>query len=294
MTGRIDKAALLGIVAEAEKDATASLIPPLPAQPDVVTAFSLAHGLDRSFTHLVVALAMNKVDYWRQVFERLPADADTAAVVRQWVIWIWSDPEIGLRGRISDPTLLGRADAIIDMHRRTTSAAGPTSREWRQARSAIAKVQTGDKLEIAAAEGAAAAAWNLDDVPAAAEDLIFALRHVMFVEIDKALDWNELKAAAAAEREGAMMAAANACAEAVVASLGGADKARTPEEEAALRQQAGDAFEKGMQEYTAANPSDLDRHGQLCVNAWSQVYDLGREGLLRQLEIAATSLVGAG
>ena len=161
MTGRIDKAAVLELIGQAEKDAATSAIPSLPAQSETVAAFSLAQGLDCSFTQLVLALSMNKLAYWRQVFEALPDDASTggtAAVVRRWVIWLWSDPEIGLRRRISDPTLLARCDAVCEMHRQVQAGQLPSRSEWRQARSAIAKAHTTDVVEVAAAEGGLAAA----------------------------------------------------------------------------------------------------------------------------------------
>lgn len=278
------RGALLRLIAEADQDREASALPNVSTPPDDVAAFSAQHGLHPAFTYLVASLSLNDPANWREIVGPLAGGADTAAVTRNWIKWVWSDPADGLRERMTDGDLKAAGDAVCDMHRRAGVGEKIARQAWREVRTKLGRAGDEDELQKAAADGAAAVAWDLDSVPAAAADMVYPWMNTFFAEIDRSIGWNAEKEAAATERgeqiNAAGLAAATRATPAVVEHAAG------PDGETAPPPFDMDAYQKATADFVADNPSDLDQRGDLRGAAWSKAYRLGREGLRRQIEAA--------
>ena len=273
------KDALLRRIAETERQSESYSLPTFSTPRSDVAAFSFEYGLHPALVRLLMELDRSS---WRQVAERLPEGTDTSLLVARWIDWVWSDPISGLRRRVADERLQARGDAICELQRRAAAGEAVSRAQWREARSALAKAGPADEIEAAAAEVIAAAAWDLETAPGAAADMIYAWRAASFAEVDRQLGWNGEKDSAANERWEKASAAGKARADADAAD---ARSSGVEKDEAAAAVRLRQSFQGGIQDYLAANPSELDRRSDLRQAAYVEVDRLAREGLLRQIEL---------
>jgi len=136
------------------------------------------HGFHPAFTCLVAGLAGDlRTDDARQfitdVLRALPLEADTRDAVRCWFIQCWADDSFGLETHFRDSVVYEDARAVIDLIETSRNrTVGP--RDWRSARSKIAKAEG---LPVDAAEYAEvilAMGWDIDLVPDVALDVVGA------------------------------------------------------------------------------------------------------------------------
>ena len=275
------KKALLDRIAKAEGEEGWTL-PAFSTPPADIAAFSLEYGLHPAFVNLLIAIGGIDLGFWRQVIEGLPSGADSRLLVTRWIGWLWTDPEHGLRSKIADEKLKAGGDLILDLQERAASGEDISKSQWRSARSALANAATSDEVETAAAAGAAAAGWDLESVPGAAADMIYAWKGTFFAEIDRDLGWNDEKEAAANQRREKIHSAGLAYADSDAARSEASAAEGAAKDEASMARYR-EQYQKGVQDYVAANPSDLDRRDELRNASYLEMYRLGREGLLRQI-----------
>lgn len=279
------KEALLHRIADAERSGKGGAALPFYATPaPELAAFATEYGIDPSFLVLLMTFAAGDTAFWTKAIEALPASVDSRDVTVRWIEWLWSDPDVGFRNRITDPALRAGGDMVCALHARAAAGETIARGDWRKARATLTAADDGDAVQAAAAEGIAAAAWDLEGSPGAAADMIYPWKSTLFAAIARELDWTAEKQAAADARFRDMVASAKACGEAAV------EKAR---ENGSMPEDAGQAVEttplyqeaytKGIVDFRSANPSDLDRYGDRTRGAVSDLYRLGREGLLRQI-----------
>ncbi|MBB4086942.1 hypothetical protein [Sphingomonas carotinifaciens] len=266
-------------IAAAEAGVMPNPVPLVPGQQTEIETFAHRHGLHTSFVHLVKALSMYDLAYWRRVADVLRPSIDTRAVVREWMAWVWNAPETGLRDGVRAAELRECCDRVMDLHLQALRGAAPTRADWRQARSALSAAQGDDPVANAMSDVAAAAAWDIDVATGAPTDVIQAWIAARFAEIDHQIEWTDEKSDTADARLDAIMSAGQAAVEALEA------QSRDPKDPETQRLKA-DAFERGARIYAAANPSDLDRREELRNEAMDRVYESGRAGLLRAISAA--------
>ncbi|EZP50021.1 hypothetical protein [Sphingomonas sp. RIT328] len=275
------KTRLLGLVAEAEQPGGSDVLPSFSWPSDDVVAFAATHGLDVAFVNLAMFLAIGDADHWRQLAGNLVPGHGTRRITVGWMDWLWSDPQSGAARLVCDPARRLDGEAVGALHRRDAAGDAVDRGEWRRVRYALSAIPDEGPIAAAAIGVAAAAAWSLDAVPGAAADMILAWKELLFTEIDVALDWDEEKEAASAERRELMLAHAGEVARAADGD-GSADLPGQPPSDAYQQ-----AFGQALSQFAAANPSDLDRRNERRQEAYVRMYQLGREALLRQITSAA-------
>jgi len=274
------KERLLERIEEAALQPNSWTLPALSTPSHELAEFSQQYGVHPSFLLVLVSVGGNDIAFWRQVVESLPYGANTRLLIARWIEWLWADPSVGLRRRIGDPDLRACGDSIFALQNRAAAGEEVSRTEWRAARGALSNAAAKvDAVQAGAAGGAAAAAWDLESVPGAAADMIYALKTTLFAEIDRDLAWNDEKEAAAAERSEKMHAAGLASAESE-ADQSATANGGTVDEAAQARMR--ELYQKGTQAFIAANPSDLDRRGELRNAAYAEIYRVAREGFLHQ------------
>jgi hypothetical protein len=282
----VAKKALLQHIAACENGSDVAALPSTMSPPADVAAFSQTYGLDPSFANLLMSLAAGDVSFWRRAVSAIPSVADTRAVAIRWIEWLWLDSEVGMRRLIGDPALRAGGDDICDLQRQAAAGAEVTRSQWRRARAAVAKAD--DEVTASAASVIAAAAWDLDAVPGAAADMIYAWNATLGVVIDRDLDWNAEKQAAADHRREKMIAFAQESATAaMVATRDEAKESGEPQDDAASPIFRA-AFSQGLADYAVGNPSDLDRRNEHRQASYLELYRLGRDGLLTSITSSAS------
>jgi hypothetical protein len=289
--------ALLTLIAEAERNGDAAALPFYATPAAEVSAFAARYDLDLSFLNLIMTFATGDAGFWRQVVEALPPGADGRIAAARWIEWLWTDAETGLRNRVGHAALRASGDRVCDLQRRAAAGEDVARSDWRQVRARLVSRDGDDAVQAAAIEGIAAAAWDLGSAPGAAADMIYAWKAMLFAEVGRDLEWTAEKQSAANERFDRMAASARANADAAVqqARAEGTDVAPEggPIETTPFYR---DVYNKGVADFIAANPSDLDLYGQRTRATVDNMYQLGRDGLLRQvasLSTAPASMVSA-
>ncbi len=287
MTGFTGKADLLRRIAASRSGAEGADLPTPGAPAPAVAAFAAAHGMHTGFLLLVMAVA--PAADWAEMFADLPEGADTGRIARRWMDWLWHDPATGLRAEAGAGAGLAAGDAAMAMQRRAAAGEAISRSEWRQARTAIARLPAVEPVEAAVLGVAAAACWDLDTVPGAAADMILAWRTAMFAMVDRDLGWTAEMDAGLAAREEAIRAAA----EARIAADAAEAPAGESEDAAGLRMRA--SFTAGAGAYVAAHPSDLDRRTELRQAGYRTLSTMAREGLLSAIrgDRPATAAIAA-
>ena len=280
MTIHVRKEALLQWIADDEAGKEDASLPIYSTPVEVRSAFASEFGLHPSFLTLLIELAAGDAGFWRKAIEKLPPEAATRLIVTRWIEWLWSDSEIGFRERIDNPELRACGDAVCRLHYRAAAGEAVSRAEWRSVRFALGNPDSEEELQAAVAAVAAAAAWDLDTVPGAASDMIYAWKTALFTEIDRDLGWNEEKEAAANERSAAAATAGQVMADADRSASNAEGEAEDPASSPRYRE----LYQKGMNEYLAVNPSDLDRRHELRYAKFMEAAGLAREGFLRQIE----------
>lgn len=251
-------------------DLQAPLAWPLSTSSDEELAqFGAYHDFHPAFVRLVTYLSMNEPGRWQDVMDARGASFDSRSVIRNFVIALWSGREGDLRSRVSDERLRAACDALCSLHARARDGVPVSSQEWREARRAVALSMGADELGNAAAEALAASGWDLDEVPAALADMFYPWLQVAFIEVDRRLEWNEEKQRASLARGDRIQAAGQASADAL---------GPVPDEgEDPLGEERYAAYQKGIENFIATNPSSLDRRGDERTAAWLDVHQRGRE-----------------
>lgn len=118
------------------------------------------------------------VTFYLAALNALPVGADSGHLARQFLPLAWEHPEFGLARTVAPSPLRDAAEAIVALVR--TSLNRPVERkEWRVARSRLAR-------EMEAAGGTDAIdlvmsmAWDLEEVPGAAQDVITSWSGIVF------------------------------------------------------------------------------------------------------------------
>ncbi|MBW4332164.1 hypothetical protein KY084_14980 [Stakelama sp. CBK3Z-3] len=281
-----NRSSLLALIDNAERSGKADSALPFYATPaSEIAAFASQHALDISFVYLVMTFATGDTAVWRRMIEALPEDADTRLVTVRWISWLWDDPEIGFRARIQDSVMRANGDAICALHHRAIRGEPVARSAWRQARAKLLPSGDSDAVEAAAAEGIAAAAWDLDRSPGVATDMIYPWKAILFAEIGRDLEWDTSKQKAADERRNHMVAAARAHAEAAVEKARKLGELSSEQlENVATSPLYQNAYNQGANDFLTQFPSELDRYGDRTRVAVADLYRQGREGLLQQIE----------
>lgn len=109
--------------------------------------------------------------FYLNALQALPVGANAATVVRRWFLFAWDEPTWGLSRALRDTPLLESAQAIIELVK--ASIAAPIDKgTWRAARNRLTATQEAAGLKVEQIDTVLSMAWNLDQVPGAARDVV--------------------------------------------------------------------------------------------------------------------------
>lgn len=150
---------------------------------DAIASVAADSGISESLIHLVAMLCEDEPAFLRMVVEATPDGADTLATVRRWVMHLCRDVE----ALIEDPGTIAAGRSVIALHERASAGEPLIPKEWRAARAAFSVPGKG----IAASAGsiAAAAAWDFEQHPGAAADVVIARNNLALEFADAEIAW---------------------------------------------------------------------------------------------------------
>nr|WP_295105808.1 hypothetical protein [uncultured Caulobacter sp.] len=123
-----------------------------------------------------------------EAFEALAPGADTAGLVRDWMVEIYRHPSHGVARKLAAPAGRQAAEAIVAM----VEAGGPKSRAvWKSARSTLLAAPGLRPVERAYARVVAAMAWDIEASPGVASDVWIAWQHAVTTECDLGAGWDQ-------------------------------------------------------------------------------------------------------
>lgn len=151
------------------------------------------YGYHPAFAHLVAGLTGSLRDkgaaaFAGELLQALPAEADTAELVRRWFIGSWADGPWCLADRLVDTPAFEPASAVIALLR-TSLDQEVSPRDWRTVRSALARVDGLDLDTADYVQVVMAMAWDLDQVPGTAGDVINAWSAAIMHAGNRAQGW---------------------------------------------------------------------------------------------------------
>ena len=160
-------------------------------------ACSATYDLHASFINLLshgfhVPYGEDALPLLERALLSLAPGADTLALVRNWVIRLWVDPEIGMKARLDGTVAFTPAEQVIRLVRR--SAQEPVARnEWRRARGALNSVKAQAPEVAPYVELVAAMAWDLASTPKVTTDIWNAWQASVGSVLDREAGWDKDK-----------------------------------------------------------------------------------------------------
>lgn len=231
------------------------------------------YGFHPAFTALVGQLAGNlrsegARDFLTHLVAALPDEADTGRIVRRWFVAAWDHGADSPARCLADTPIAAMATAVIAQVR-ASLAQTVTAKDWRAVRSPLAKAEGLDPEARDYAQVAMAMAWDIDQVPAAAGDVIAAWSQAIMQAALRAEGWTPELSAELGRLEMAVI-----------------DEAKAAVGEETDRQVAVKLFTEARERALAASPRlvELSARRQEC---WS----IGRSRLEPWLETARAQLI---
>lgn len=191
-------------IADAEAEAHAGWS--ITATPEEREALAQAYGLTSNFLSLIVSprpMRQSRAAFIKEALEACEPGVDPDALVRDWMLAVWADPEIGAGTRLQGSAAWPAAEAIIALVGSKPSAA--VSRQaWRQARNALISVKDLPPAAAAYATVATSMAWDPASTPTLAGDVWIAWEQAAIEEVGLSAGWPK-------SRENPLMEAVRAC-----------------------------------------------------------------------------------
>lgn len=153
-----------------------------------ISALSDEYGLHPALARLLPALgafgeAEDAAGFYESLLNAIPVGAETGALARQSLLLAWTDPVYGRANIIKPGPLRAACEGVIALV--TRSIDQPVDKKaWRAARSALATARGEDTSAERAVDLVMSLAWDLEQAPGAAHDVITAWSAAVNIEAD--------------------------------------------------------------------------------------------------------------
>lgn len=153
-----------------------------------ISALSDEYGLHPALARLLPALgAFGEVEdaagFYESLLNAIPVGAETGALARQSLLLAWNDPVYGRANIIKPGPLRAACEGVIALV--TRSIDQPIDKKaWRAARTALATARNEDTSAERAVDLVMSLAWDLEQAPGAAHDVITAWSAAINIEAD--------------------------------------------------------------------------------------------------------------
>lgn len=153
-----------------------------------IAALSDDYGLHPALARLLPALgavgeAEDAAGFYESLLNAIPVGAKTGALARQSLLLAWNDPVYGRANIIKPGPLRAACEGVIALV--TRSIDQPVDKkEWRAVRTALATARGEDTSAERAVDLVMSLAWDLEQAPGAAHDVITAWSAAVNIEAD--------------------------------------------------------------------------------------------------------------
>ncbi|EGY01975.1 hypothetical protein AZA_05995 [Nitrospirillum viridazoti Y2] len=153
-----------------------------------ISVLSDEYGLHPALARLLPALggfaeAEDAGPFYETLLNAIPIGAETGALARQSLLLAWSDPVYGRATIVKPGPLHDACEGVIDLV--TQSIDTPIDKKaWRAARTALATMRYEDASAERAIDLVMSLAWDLEQAPGAAHDVITAWSAAINIEAD--------------------------------------------------------------------------------------------------------------
>ncbi|MDO7834637.1 hypothetical protein Q4610_06220 [Sphingobium sp. HBC34] len=145
-------------------------------------------GLHPALARLLPALgafgeAEDTLSFHETLFDAIPVGADTGGLARQALLLAWRDPVYGRSKVVAPGPLHDACEDVIALVEQSIDA--PVDKKaWRAARAKLANVGRDDAGVVTGVDMVMSLAWNLDQAPGAAHDVMTAWASGVNIEAD--------------------------------------------------------------------------------------------------------------
>ncbi|SNS67426.1 MULTISPECIES: hypothetical protein [unclassified Azospirillum] len=153
-----------------------------------ISALSDEYGLHPAMARLLPALgafgeAEDAAGFYESLLNAIPVGAETGALARQSLLLAWNDPVYGRANIIKPGPLRAACEGVIALV--TRSIDQPVDKKaWRAARTALVTARSEDTSADRAVDLVMSLAWDLEQAPGAAHDVITAWSAAVNIEAD--------------------------------------------------------------------------------------------------------------
>jgi hypothetical protein len=236
--------------------------------PDAITEVAAKTGISQALLYVAVVISEDDPTFLRTLMVATPDGAETLASVRRWAMRILSDA----MPMIEDEATRTAAQAVVTLHKRTLTGQPVTKQEWRAARAAL-PVSSDDASGLACSV-VAASAWDFEQSPGAAADLVIAWRDRVLAFADVEIAWRP-------EEDELLEKYHDAFNDYIVAEIGEAkfDDDGFPESDYSEK------FQSASESFSRDNPTNLMRSQEINDRWVAGMREQGRQMLLDELRL---------
>ena len=153
-----------------------------------ISSISDDYGLHPALARLLPALgAFGEFDdalpFWEALLEAIPTGADTGRLARETLLLAWTHPTYGQSKAVAQSEVSEACEEIVALVRRSIEAP-IDKRAWRAARAKLASVRGKEEGSEKLVDMMLSLAWDLDQAPGAAQDVIVAWTSLIDGEAD--------------------------------------------------------------------------------------------------------------
>lgn len=153
-----------------------------------ISSISEEYGLHPALARLLPALgAFGETDdalpFYENLLNAIPLGADTGGLAREALLLAWTDPVYGRSKVIRPGPVFDACEAIVALVRHSISS--PVDKKaWRTARAGVVGLETEAESQEAPIDLVLSLAWDLDQSPGAAQDVMRAWASSINIEAD--------------------------------------------------------------------------------------------------------------
>jgi hypothetical protein len=162
--------------------------------PDAIIAWATGAGFEPAFVLLVEQLARGGDEgrtFVREMLEAIPVGADLRQVPHRWVLWAWHGAAENLRSFMNESGFRDAGTDAAVLHARVANGAVVDKREWREVRSRLNLLASGNDDAALAASVLAASCWDYATVPGAAADMASAWEQMVMARVSRDENWGD-------------------------------------------------------------------------------------------------------
>ncbi|SDQ81288.1 hypothetical protein [Pseudoxanthomonas sp. CF125] len=169
---------------------------PVNFDKEAISSFCDSNGLAPAFFHFLRALVgpSGEAEVSQSLVDAisvLPLRADTQAVFKGWLLWIWDGREgESLKSVLAGSDAYGPACDLVRLHQLGEGTA--SRQQWRQARSALVSTVSAGPEQASAANIVAAMGWDFTTTPGAAADLVHTCFSETSTRVREAFGWTDV------------------------------------------------------------------------------------------------------